>query len=84
VHRGIDDVVALWVASAARHPLAHHATNVLIEADGDPCRARAVSKRLGVLKDGRVGSVTYADRVVRTPAGWRIAERVATLRRSPT
>ena len=33
------------------------------------------SKGIGVLCNGATGSVTYLDRVVRTPEGWRIAAR---------
>jgi hypothetical protein len=36
---------------------------------------RVRSKGLSVMADGRAGTVTYEDTVVRTPAGWRIALR---------
>ncbi len=44
-------------------------------------RVRVLSKGLGVGPNGRVGSVTYRDIVVRTSAGWRFAARTGELRR---
>lgn len=76
---GLGAIVDLWRRSA-RHPLAHHATNVVITGKTLE-RARVVSHGIGVRPNGLAGSVTYCDLVVKTPAGWRIAERVATLRR---
>jgi hypothetical protein len=46
---------------------------VVTTVDGD--RAAVRSKGLGVLADGRTGSVVYDDEVVRTADGWRIAAR---------
>lgn len=79
VHVGVEAIVALWRASD-RHPLAHHATNVIVTPEGSD-RAGVVSKGIGVGAKGYSGSVTYRDVVVRTAAGWRIAERVAVMRR---
>jgi hypothetical protein len=62
------------------HPLAHHATNIIVSEDADGT-VRAVSKGLGVGPQGRVGSVVYRDILERTPQGWRFAERTAQLRR---
>jgi hypothetical protein len=36
---------------------------------------RALSKGIGIMADGSCGSGTYKDRIVHTPAGWRIAHR---------
>ena len=80
VHVGIDAIVALWRASD-RHPLAHHATNVVITVTADST-VQVTSKGLGVLADGRTGSVVYRDIVVETGQGWRIKQRIA-LRRRP-
>lgn len=57
------------------HPSAHHATNVLTEII-DQDTVRVTSKGLAIESDGRSWSVTYTDVVTRTPAGWRIAQRV--------
>ena len=56
------------------HPLAHHATNIIVSEDPDGT-VRVLSKGLGVGPNGRVGSVVYRDVVVRTSAGWRFAAR---------
>lgn len=63
------------------HPLAHHATNILIDADGDEVRVQ--SKGVS-LRHGEMGSTVYRDRLRRTPDGWRIAHRIATKRRYET
>lgn len=60
-------------ADDERNPVGHHVTNVVVGADAGEVTVR--SKGLGVLRDGRTGSVTYDDRVTRTAAGWRIAAR---------
>jgi hypothetical protein len=77
---GIGAIVDLW-RSSERHPLAHHATNVVVTQDADGT-TRVESKGIGVLADGKAGSVTYRDVVVKTPLGWRIRERVALRRRA--
>jgi hypothetical protein len=82
VTSGLDALVAEWTSEVGmtRHPLAHHATNVVVLVDGDGT-VRVRSKGIGVGPGGRVGSVTYDDVVVRTAEGWRLARRTATLRR---
>jgi 3-phenylpropionate/cinnamic acid dioxygenase small subunit len=66
-----------------RNPVGHHVTNVVVTEAG-PDAATVRSKGLGVLRDGRAGSVTYVDRAVRTDRGWRIAARRVTPGRGPT
>jgi 3-phenylpropionate/cinnamic acid dioxygenase small subunit len=76
VIEGRDDFrkVSAAFASDERNPVGHHVTSVIVEeSTGDTATVR--SKGMGVLRDGTIGSVTYLDRVVRTPAGWRIATR---------
>ena len=63
------------------HPLAHHAPNILINVEGD--EVRVLSKGAS-LRHGEMGSTVYRDRLRRTPAGWRIAHRIATKRRYET
>ena len=77
------DLRALWTDPSARHPLAHHATNVVVSEDADGT-VRVLSKGIGVGYGGRVGSVVYRDEIRLTPAGWRIAARSVTLRRPPS
>lgn len=82
VLHGVDEVLEQW-RRPGTHPLAHHATNVVIteEADGT---VHVVSKGIGVGPGGRVGSVTYRDKAMRTPDGWRLSHRTAALRRPET
>ncbi|MBK7249731.1 MAG: nuclear transport factor 2 family protein [Gammaproteobacteria bacterium] len=82
VVRGPDAIRALWQQHGQGHPLAHHATNVVVREKTRGI-AHVTSKGLGVGRKGRVGSVTYQDIVCVTPAGWRFAERIGTLRRPP-
>ena len=77
---GVDAVLHLWRSREDLHPLAHHATNIVVTAGADRDTARVISKGIGVGRKGRVGSVTYRDLVRRTPQGWRISSRHARLR----
>jgi hypothetical protein len=70
----------LWSRPDAMHPLAHHATNIVVSTNADGT-VQVLSKGLGVGPNGRVGSVVYHDVVERTQAGWRFAARSAVLRR---
>ena len=78
--RGAAAIRALWSRPDASHPLAHHATNILVSEDPDGT-VRVLSKGLGVGPNGRVGSVVYRDVVERTATGWRFVSRTAQLRR---
>jgi SnoaL-like domain len=80
VVQGTAAIRGLWSRPNAAHPLAHHATNILVSVDPDGT-VRVLSKGLGVGPNGRVGSVVYRDVVERTPQGWRFASRTAQLRR---
>jgi SnoaL-like domain len=66
---------------AIEHPLAHHATNIVIEFLGSD-RARVDSKGICLRRDGSVFSAVYRDEVIRTADGWRISRRAALLRRA--
>jgi hypothetical protein len=83
VIHGAAAVRDFWIANERLHPVAHHATNVVVTPGPDPDTASVISKGLGVGRNGRVGSVTYRDTVRRTPDGWRIAARHARLRMPP-
>ena len=80
ITRGLDELRARWSGDESRHPLAHHATNIVVTEDPDGV-VRVLSKGIGVGARGRVGSVVYRDTVVRTEAGWRLSHRRAELRR---
>jgi SnoaL-like domain len=76
---GRQAVVDLWSRPTMRHPLAHHATNILISVDADGT-VRVKSKGLGIGYGGRVGSVNYDDIVRKEGGRWLMAERVCRLR----
>jgi SnoaL-like domain len=65
----------------ADHPRTHLMTNIYVDetADGADLRFRIVALRPG----GKVGSASYYDKAVKTPDGWRVKDRVVTLRRRP-
>jgi hypothetical protein len=71
---GLPALRRLFAERPGDQPVGHHVTNVVMaeQADGT---ARVRSKGLSVMADGRAGTVTYEDTVVRTPDGWRIALR---------
>ena len=66
------------MASQEGHAKAHHTTNVYVQ-EGAGDEITAVSKGLGLLSNGAVASVTYTDRLRRTPKGWRLASRILAL-----
>lgn len=70
------------LALGDRNPVGHHVTNVILTEQALD-RVLARSKGLGVTADGRCGSVTYDDTVVRTERGWLISQRIVRARRVP-
>ena len=66
----------------AQHPRAHLMTNIYVDetADGTKLFFRIVA----LLPERVVGTASYYDDVVKTPAGWRVKNRVITRRRRPT
>jgi hypothetical protein len=80
VHRGAVAIAALWADPEAKHPLAHHATNIVVTEDQHGT-VRVISKGTGVRNNGTVSTVVYRDIVERTGKGWRITERIAIRRR---
>jgi hypothetical protein len=81
VTSSLEELRSLWGSDESMHPLAHHATNVIVIEDDDGT-VRVSSKGIGVGHSGRVGSAVYRDVVVRTPNGWRLSHRIVELRRS--
>ncbi|MEM7323249.1 MAG: nuclear transport factor 2 family protein [Actinomycetota bacterium] len=63
----------------AQHPRTHTMTNIYVDEtdEGVLLNFRIVA----LLPEGRVGTASYYDRVVKTEAGWRVEHRVTTLRR---
>jgi len=68
-----------YMAEEAEHPRTHLMTNIYADdsSGGATLRFRIVA----LLKDRTVGTASYYDDVVKTPAGWRVKDRVITLRR---
>lgn len=80
--RGIDAIVTASRALGEANPVSHHVTNVVItSSDGE--RVLVLSKGIGIRADGSCGAVVYHDEVRREAAGWRIARREVTPRRTP-
>ncbi|NKY88547.1 nuclear transport factor 2 family protein [Nocardia veterana] len=79
---GIEACRTAALALGDANPVAHHVTNIVINevADGT---VRALSKGLGVMTDGSVGSVTYEDTLERRGNGWKITHRIVRPRRTP-
>lgn len=65
-------------AFGGRTIFAHHTTNLEITSDAAD-EVRAQSKFIGVMNE-RVVTGDYHDVVVRTPNGWRISSRAASVR----
>lgn len=76
----LKDLIAAFDNPRMLHPLAHHITNPYVweEPDGT---IHARSKIVGILSDGKAGSGSYFDTLVRTGHGLRIKTRVVKLRR---
>jgi hypothetical protein len=79
VHRGVEAIVEFWIRG--RHPLAHHVTNIEISAGTDGATL-VYSKVIAPDDKGRCRSYSYRDVVVPTGEGWRIADRIITMRTS--
>jgi len=62
------------MAHEARHPAAHHITNIYVDASDAEVRLR--TRLILIQHDGRAESGEYDDDVVRTDTGWRVAARV--------
>jgi hypothetical protein len=78
VMQGVAEIAAGY--GSVVHPLGHHMTNTVIEDGPTRDEATGVTKYITVRADGTTGTGMYRDRFVRTPEGWRISERIATLR----
>lgn len=68
-----------FMDTEAAHPRTHMMTNIYANetASGVELRFRIVA----LLPEGKVTTASYYDRVVKTPEGWRVQERVVTRRR---
>lgn len=74
VVEGLEAIRTLWEGGSGEAPAGHHVTNVIVTEDADGT-VRVRSKGIAVMANGAAGTVVYADVVVLTSAGWRIAAR---------
>ena len=63
----------------AEHPLTHMMTNIYVDETDDG--VKMCFRIVALMKDRPVGTASYYDKVVKTPAGWRVKDRVITRRR---
>ena len=74
-----------YMDTEAQHPQTHLMTNIYVdEVPGGGDTAKLAFRIVALRKGQSVGSASYYDDVVKTPAGWRVKNRVITLRRRPS
>lgn len=75
---GLDEIKR-FMDEDADHPRTHTMTNIYVDETSSGVRLNF--RIIALLPGGKVGTASYYDDVVKTPAGWRVANRVTTLRR---
>ena len=78
---GLDAIIKL-MEDTNEHPLAHHASNIVISIENEV--VSVISKGIGVGYKGRVGSVVYRDVLEKVDSGWLIKHRSVELRKPLT
>lgn len=76
---GIEDIKGFFALGKPPHPATHHMTNCWVREEDD----RVLVKMKWIVPDEAGGGMNGGendDCVVRTPDGWRIKERIATMR----
>mgnify|MGYP000353380402 CR=1 FL=1 len=63
----------------AKHPKTHMMTNIYV--DESDVGVQLFFRIVAMQSKGLMGTASYYDHVVHTPAGWRVQHRVTTLRR---
>ena len=71
------DAIQHYMEHEARHPAAHHITNVYVD-QGEDGSIQLHTRLLLVQHDRAAESGEYNDDVVRTAEGWRVAARAYT------
>jgi SnoaL-like domain len=79
---GLTAVREAALALGDANPVAHHVTNIVLNETPDGM-VHALSKGLGVMAAGSIGSVTYRDTIKRHDSRWKITHRVVQPRRTP-
>lgn len=82
VIQGWQAIAFHWGRRETRHPLAHHATNIVIKPEIEDGKVGVIFKGLGVGYRGRVGSLVYRAEAVKTSAGWRFCQMAPSLRQT--
>ena len=75
---GIDQIVKFMDEEAA-HPKTHMMTNIYIDEVGE--QTNMFFRIVALLGKGFVGTASYYDEVVKTPSGWRVKNRIVTIKR---
>lgn len=75
------DAIKVFMDRDAQHPRTHMMTNIYV--DETPTGVQLRFRIVALLDGGKVGTASYYDDVVKTPAGWRVTHRVVTRRRRP-
>lgn len=73
VTQGLDVIQARWSDPDRPHRVMHHQTNIVVTPISEEA-AGVVFKGIAVGGGGRVASLVYRGRVVRTDSGWRFSE----------
>ena len=73
------EAIKVFMDTEAQHPRTHLMTNIYVD-DGDH-GVKMSFRIVALLPESRVGTASYYDDVVKTDAGWRVENRVITLRR---
>ena len=73
------EAIKAFMDTEARHPRTHTMTNIYV--DETDAGVEMHFRILALLPEGRVGTASYHDKVVKTDAGWRVADRMIHLRR---
>ena len=81
VLRSLDEI-RRYMDTEATHPQTHLMANIYVDEQG-PDNAKMYFRIVARQKGGVFGTASYYDDVVKTPAGWRVKDRVIALRRRP-
>ena len=80
------DAIKSFMDTEARHPKTHTMTNIYVDETGGGVqlhfRILAPQPEGGTGHGRLVGTASYHDDVVKTPDGWRVANRMIALRRN--
>ena len=71
--------ITRFMDEEAAHPRTHMMTNIYVDDTDDG--VKLYFRIVALIGQGRTGTASYYDEVVKTPDGWRVKHRVTTLRR---